>query len=148
MKRAVADDTLVKYKAEYQPPPNTNCESTVLPMVMVPVASISTPVRPATAWPTVRAPAPAFKVTLLPLLVMPALTATATPLAEEDVLAIAKREGWHAAKCDRGECFHVIEIWVENRFLLEVLTQEMQAEYQAFMKPAVFAKTFGFPQAA
>ena len=35
-----------------------------------------------------------------------------------------------------------------NRFLLEVLTHEMQAEYLAFMKPAVYAKTFGFPQAA
>ncbi len=64
------------------------------------------------------------------------------------MFAVAKREGWHAAKCVRGGCFHVIEFWVENRFLLEVLTREMQSEYLAFMKPAVYAKTFGFPQAA
>jgi hypothetical protein len=74
--------------------------------------------------------------------------AIATPLTEGEVFAIAKREGWHAARCDRGGCFHVIEFWVENRFLLEVLTRDMQAEYLAFMKPAVYAKTFGFPQAA
>lgn len=70
--------------------------------------------------------------------------AIATPLSEAEVLAIAAREGWRARRCDRGGCFHVIEFWIENAFLLEVLTAEMQAEYLAFMKPAVYAKTFGF----
>ena len=69
--------------------------------------------------------------------------AIATPLSEAEVLALAKREGWRARVCDRGGCFHVIEFWVENAFLLEVLTKEMQAEYLAFMKPAIYAKTFG-----
>lgn len=69
--------------------------------------------------------------------------AIATPLSEAEVLALAKREGWRARVCDRGGCFHVIEFWVENAFLLEVLTKQMQAEYLAFMKPAVYAKTFG-----
>jgi hypothetical protein len=74
--------------------------------------------------------------------------AIATPLSEAEVLALAAREGWQARRCDRGGCFHVIEFWVENAFLLEVLTQEMQAEYLAFMKPAVYAKTFGLDAAA
>ena len=69
--------------------------------------------------------------------------AIATPLSEAEVLALAAREGWRARVCDRGGCFHVIEFWVENTFLLEVLTKEMQAAYLAFMKPAVYAKTFG-----
>ena len=74
--------------------------------------------------------------------------AIATPLSEAEVLALAAREGWRARVCDRGGCFHVIEFWVENGFLLEVLTREMQAEYLAFMKPQTYAKTFGFSNAA
>ncbi|MFV8817493.1 hypothetical protein [Haliea sp. E17] len=69
--------------------------------------------------------------------------AVATPLEEEDILAIASREGWTARVCDRGGCFHVIEVWLENRFLVEVLTAPMQAEYVAFLKPEVWEKTFG-----
>ncbi len=69
--------------------------------------------------------------------------AISTALSVEAVLAIARREGWHAMLCDRGGCFHVIEFWVENRFLLEVLTPEMQREYLDFMTPANWRKTFG-----
>ena len=78
----------------------------------------------------------------------PCHLAIATPLSEAEVLSIAAREGWRARTCDRGGCFHVIEFWVEDHFLLEVLTKEMQAEYLAFMKPAVYARTFGFNAAA
>lgn len=69
--------------------------------------------------------------------------AISTPLSVAEVLSIGEREGWRTRVCDRGGCFHVIEFWVENNFLLEVLTVEMQREYLAFMKPANFAKTFG-----
>lgn len=69
--------------------------------------------------------------------------AIATTLPESMVIAIASREGWTARVCDRNGCFHVIEVWLENRFLVEVLTGPMQAEYLAFMTPAVWEKTFG-----
>lgn len=69
--------------------------------------------------------------------------AIATPLSEAEVLSIAEREGWHARVCDRGGCFHVIEFWLENRFLLEVLTESMQREYLAFLTPDSWQRTFG-----
>lgn len=61
--------------------------------------------------------------------------AIATTLNEADVLALAVREGWTARICNRGDAFDVIEFWVENRFMLEVLTPAMQKAYLAFMSP-------------
>jgi hypothetical protein len=65
----------------------------------------------------------------------PRLTAThgaiATALSQADVLAIAEREGWIAKYRNRGGFFGVIELWLENATLIEVLTPEMQAEYRA-----------------
>jgi hypothetical protein len=69
----------------------------------------------------------------------PAFTAThaavASPLAEAEVYAIARREGWLAKYRKRGGLFGVIELWLENRVLIEVLTAEMQAEYVALRIP-------------
>ncbi|HZG07814.1 MAG TPA: hypothetical protein VEZ70_02415 [Allosphingosinicella sp.] len=62
----------------------------------------------------------------------PVHAAIATDLSLEEVKAIAARNGMPAKVCNRGP-FHVIEFWLEGRFLLEVLTPEMQAEYLASM---------------
>lgn len=59
--------------------------------------------------------------------------AIATPLNEADVMAIAAREGWPAKYRKRGGAFGVIELWIEGRQMVELLTQEMQAEYLAAM---------------
>jgi hypothetical protein len=48
---------------------------------------------------------------------------------------IGDREGWLVRHCDRGP-FQVIEFWVENRFMLEILTPDMMSNYLAFMNPA------------
>ena len=55
--------------------------------------------------------------------------AMATMLGEDEVLAIAKREGWPAKYRKRGNAFGVIEIFVEGCQMIEVLTEEMQREY-------------------
>jgi len=55
--------------------------------------------------------------------------AMATKLSQDEVLAIAAREGWPAGYCRRGDAFGVIEVWAEGCQLIEVLTGEMQAEY-------------------
>lgn len=60
----------------------------------------------------------------------PVHAAIATELGMGDVKGIARRFGAPAKICSRGP-FRVIEIWVEGCFLIEVLTPEMQAEYQA-----------------
>ena len=59
--------------------------------------------------------------------------AIATDLDREAVLAIAEREGWPAKYRKRGGLFGVVELWIEGRQMMEVLTPEMQAEYLAAM---------------
>jgi hypothetical protein len=55
--------------------------------------------------------------------------AIATALDRDAVLAIAKRENWPAKYRNRGGMFGVIEMWIEGRQMIEVLTPEMQKEY-------------------
>ncbi len=59
--------------------------------------------------------------------------AIATPLGEDAVRAIAERESWRVAGVRRGDAFGVIEVWVDNALMIEVLTPQMQAEYRAAM---------------
>lgn len=60
--------------------------------------------------------------------------ALATALDSAAVLAIARREGWPAKYRKRGGLFGVIEMWIEGRQMVEVLTPEMQDEYRAAMR--------------
>jgi hypothetical protein len=59
--------------------------------------------------------------------------AIATPLDMDAVLAIARREGWPAKYRKRGGMFGVIELWIEGRQMMELLTPAMQAEYRESM---------------
>ena len=69
----------------------------------------------------------------------PAKTAThaaiGAVLSESEVMSIADREGWPAKYRNRGGLFGVIEVWVEGRQMIEVLTPEMQRDYQRTMTP-------------
>ncbi len=47
---------------------------------------------------------------------------------------IARRAGWHCFVCNRGP-FHVIEVWVENHTMVEILPPEFAREYLAFTRP-------------
>jgi hypothetical protein len=60
----------------------------------------------------------------------------ATPLTVDEALAIAKREGWTARVCDRGGVFKVIEFWLENKFMLELMTEHESQRYRTFMTPS------------
>lgn len=72
----------------------------------------------------------------------PVHVAVATPLDADQVKAIAKRYGAPAKPCARGP-FHVIEVWVEGCFMIEVLTPEMQAEYLANLHFAGYERFLG-----
>ncbi|HZU91106.1 MAG TPA: hypothetical protein VE993_17775 [Stellaceae bacterium] len=52
----------------------------------------------------------------------------------DTVEAIARREGWQCFRCNRGP-FHVIEVWVENESMVEILPPEFAREYLAFTRP-------------
>jgi len=66
--------------------------------------------------------------------------AISTKLSEREVHALAAENGWQVRTCWRGETlFRVIEMWIDNTFLIEVLTAEMQKEYTAFLTPKNYA---------
>lgn len=56
--------------------------------------------------------------------------AVATRLAPEQILAIGSREGWRAVRCSRGGVFDVIELWIEDSLMIEVLSPDMQQDYR------------------
>jgi hypothetical protein len=56
--------------------------------------------------------------------------AIATPLGIEEVEEIGRKYGCHTSLCQRGPWFRVIEMWVDNCLMLEMMTPEMQEEYQ------------------
>lgn len=64
--------------------------------------------------------------------------ALSVSVSRETIEAVGNREGWLVRWCDRGP-FQVIEFWIENRFMLELLTSDMTADYIHFMQPEVYA---------
>lgn len=56
--------------------------------------------------------------------------AISVDLDVKQVLAIAAREGWRALMLPRGG-FDVIEFWIDNSVMIELLTPEMAADYLA-----------------
>jgi hypothetical protein len=48
--------------------------------------------------------------------------------SRDAIFALAQREGWRAIELSRGS-FRVIEFWIENHVMLEIMTKEMAHEY-------------------
>ena len=57
--------------------------------------------------------------------------AVATPLGIDEVLEIGRKYGCRTSVCQRGPWFRVIEFWIDDCQMLEMLTPEMQQEYQS-----------------
>ena len=62
------------------------------------------------------------------------------PLEQDEIERIGAREGWRTKAFGRGArggqkpFFHVIEFWLENRLMIEVISPAMAKEYEDFMK--------------
>src|SRR4029079_5655557 len=56
--------------------------------------------------------------------------AVATPLSIGEIEEIGRKYGCHTSLCQRGPWFRVVEFWVDNSLMLEMMTPEMQREYQ------------------
>ena len=56
--------------------------------------------------------------------------AITTERSPQEIMAIGAREGWRTVRCSRGGFFDIIELWLENGLLVEVLTGEMQDDYR------------------
>lgn len=62
-------------------------------------------------------------------------TAISVPMSTAKIQAIASREGWRMVQCHRGDYFDVIELWIENQLLIELLSPEIVGQYLTFMEP-------------
>jgi hypothetical protein len=64
--------------------------------------------------------------------------ALSVAMSEHDIAAIAKREGWKCYRCARGRgLFHVMEMWIENHLMIELLPPPFAAEYLAMSRQRV-----------
>jgi hypothetical protein len=59
----------------------------------------------------------------------------AVPISEAEIYKIADREGWRVIRCKRGEFFELIEFWVENEILLELIPPNLMDQYSATVQP-------------
>jgi hypothetical protein len=63
-------------------------------------------------------------------------TAISVPVNTDQIQAIADREDWRMVQCRRGDdYFDVIEFWIENQLLIELLPPEIIERYLTFMEP-------------
>ena len=61
--------------------------------------------------------------------------AISVPLSLEEIERIGAQQGWQVSLCNRDGFFDVVEFWVENRLMLELLTPRMAAAYLQLFQP-------------
>lgn len=66
-------------------------------------------------------------------------------LSAAEIIELGRSHGWRAVHCDRGGVFDLVELWIDNLFLVEVLPPEGTARYHAFYTPEVAGRMFGAP---
>ncbi|MBD2570001.1 hypothetical protein [Anabaena lutea] len=62
--------------------------------------------------------------------------------SREKIEEIGNREGWRTIFCNRDSFFDVIEFWIENKIMIELLTPEMASQYLTVMQPESLEKIF------
>ena len=73
--------------------------------------------------------------------------AIAVERSAAEILALAEAAGWHARVCNRGGMFSLVEVWVENAYLVEVLDPEQMADYRSSMTLETWKRVFGVAEA-
>ncbi len=68
--------------------------------------------------------------------------AISVPLNQQEIEKIGQREGWRVVHCSREGYFDVMEFWIENTVMLELLTPEMAQQYQQVMEPKNLTELF------
>src|SRR3954451_15822657 len=63
---------------------------------------------------------------------------TKVPLAQDAIERIGAREGWRTKLFGRGRpgqkpFFHVVEFWVENQLMVEIVSPAMGKKYEEFL---------------
>ncbi|MGF1477428.1 MAG: hypothetical protein ACFB6S_17935 [Geminicoccaceae bacterium] len=67
--------------------------------------------------------------------------AIGSPLDHAAILDVADTSGWLARLCDRGP-FECVEVWIDDRLLVEVLSPDMVGSYREGMTVSNWASMF------
>ena len=75
------------------------------------------------------------------------------PLDQAEVQRIGDREGWRTRLFGRGApgqkpFFHIMEVWVENRLMIECATPDMVEDYLRLIRPEALDALFAARAAA
>jgi hypothetical protein len=65
-----------------------------------------------------------------------------TKLTVDELLELGRKEGWRCLLTDRA-VFKLVELWLENHFLLEVIPEGEFEKYRNFSKPGAALAFFG-----
>ena len=68
--------------------------------------------------------------------------ALGTRRTREEVLRLGEEMGFRTIACERAGIFELIEVWIENRFLVEVITEPEQKRYRAFWSGVLERRQF------
>jgi hypothetical protein len=74
--------------------------------------------------------------------------ALTTRLSTDEIVALGHEQGWRAVHCDRGGVFELVELWIDNLHLVEVMPPKGTAQYLAFYNPEVAGQMFAGPAPA
>ena len=69
--------------------------------------------------------------------------ALVSKLGDEAVMSLAQQAGFRAVQCDRAGVFRLVELWLDNALLVEVLNPAEAERYRQFMNPAAASAMFG-----
>jgi hypothetical protein len=59
----------------------------------------------------------------------------AVPISETEIYAIAHREGWRAVRSGRQGLIELVEFWIENEIMLELMPPNLMESYQTVVQP-------------
>jgi len=69
--------------------------------------------------------------------------AMAVERSAAEIVELAQAAGWRALVCNRGGFFELVEVWVENAYLVEVLDPNQLADYRRSMTVENWKRAFG-----
>jgi hypothetical protein len=59
----------------------------------------------------------------------------AVPISEAEIYEIANREGWRAVRSGRQGLLELVEFWIENEIMLELMPPNLMESYQTVVQP-------------
>jgi hypothetical protein len=59
----------------------------------------------------------------------------AVPISESEIYAIANREGWRSVRAGRQGLLELVEFWVENEIMLELMPPNLMESYESLVQP-------------